>query len=189
METFHELVEECGGAGDLKALDLASLIYLSIAIDKVVSYNSILCRWDVTRPAIRGKFDRHDYAFLWSYGEIAPAITGKGYEWAIKQTGKALSELMGLFGCEAPKRKENSKVGPVQTTIDLPEKEKPETALIPPVITCQSADVLMNVEDASVDAVVMDPPYYDNVMYAELADFFYVWLKRTAGLLYPGQFA
>jgi putative DNA methylase len=43
--------------------------------------------------------------------------------------------------------------------------------------------------DASVDAVVMDPPYYDNVMYAELADFFYVWLKRTAGLLFPEQFS
>jgi hypothetical protein len=27
-----------------------------------------------------------------------------------------------------------------------------------------------------------------NVMYAELADFFYVWLKRTAGLLFPEQF-
>jgi adenine-specific DNA methylase len=34
----------------------------------------------------------------------------------------------------------------------------------------------------------MDPPYYDNVMYAELSDFFYVWLKRTAGLLYTHLF-
>jgi hypothetical protein len=34
----------------------------------------------------------------------------------------------------------------------------------------------------------MDPPYYDNVMYAELSDFFYVWLKRTAGILYPELF-
>ena len=34
----------------------------------------------------------------------------------------------------------------------------------------------------------MDPPYYDNVMYAELADFFYVWLKRTAGYLVPELF-
>jgi adenine-specific DNA methylase len=34
----------------------------------------------------------------------------------------------------------------------------------------------------------MDPPYYDNVMYAELSDFFYVWLKRTAGLVYPELF-
>jgi hypothetical protein len=39
-----------------------------------------------------------------------------------------------------------------------------------------------------VDAVVMDPPYGGNVMYAELADFFYVWLKRTAGHVYPELF-
>jgi putative DNA methylase len=39
-----------------------------------------------------------------------------------------------------------------------------------------------------VDLVVMDPPYYDNVMYAELSDFFYVWLKRTAGYVYPELF-
>jgi adenine-specific DNA methylase len=55
-------------------------------------------------------------------------------------------------------------------------------------VTNGSGDSLA-LEDASVDCVVMDPPYYDNVMYAELADFFYVWLKRTAGLLYPEQFA
>ena len=36
--------------------------------------------------------------------------------------------------------------------------------------------------------VVMDPPYYDNVMYAELSDFFYVWLKRTAGHVFPELF-
>ena len=34
----------------------------------------------------------------------------------------------------------------------------------------------------------MDPPYYDNVMYAELSDFFYVWLKRTAGQVFPTLF-
>ena len=41
---------------------------------------------------------------------------------------------------------------------------------------------------ASIDVIVMDPPYYDNVMYAELSDFFYVWLKRTAGLIIPELF-
>lgn len=34
----------------------------------------------------------------------------------------------------------------------------------------------------------MDPPYGANVMYAELSDFFYVWLKRTAGLVSPQNF-
>ncbi|RMF46051.1 MAG: DUF1156 domain-containing protein, partial [Bacteroidetes bacterium] len=43
--------------------------------------------------------------------------------------------------------------------------------------------------DASFDAVVTDPPYYDNVPYADISDFFYVWLKRTIGHLYPEHFA
>ena len=55
-------------------------------------------------------------------------------------------------------------------------------------LTCKSGDDLDHLADASMDAVVMDPPYYDNVMYAELSDFFYVWLKRTAGHVYPGTF-
>lgn len=43
--------------------------------------------------------------------------------------------------------------------------------------------------DSFFDAVVTDPPYYDNVNYAELSDFFYVWLKRTVGNLYPDLFS
>jgi hypothetical protein len=36
--------------------------------------------------------------------------------------------------------------------------------------------------------VVIDPPYADNVPYADLADFFYVWLRRIVGDLYPEAF-
>jgi putative DNA methylase len=34
-----------------------------------------------------------------------------------------------------------------------------------------------------------DPPYYDNIGYAALSDFFYVWLRRTIGNLYPDLFS
>ncbi|HLI84004.1 MAG TPA: DUF1156 domain-containing protein, partial [Bryobacteraceae bacterium] len=30
-----------------------------------------------------------------------------------------------------------------------------------------------------------DPPYYDNIGYADLSDFFYVWLRRSLGKIYP----
>jgi putative DNA methylase len=40
-----------------------------------------------------------------------------------------------------------------------------------------------------VDAVITDPPYYDNVPYADISDFFYIWLKRTIGHLYPEHFS
>ncbi len=43
--------------------------------------------------------------------------------------------------------------------------------------------------DEFFDAVLTDPPYYDNVPYGYLADFFYVWLNRVIGDLYPDLFA
>ncbi len=33
-----------------------------------------------------------------------------------------------------------------------------------------------------------DPPYYDNIEYSDLSDFFYVWLKRNCGTVFPGVF-
>ncbi|MCL5283278.1 MAG: DUF1156 domain-containing protein [Armatimonadetes bacterium] len=43
--------------------------------------------------------------------------------------------------------------------------------------------------DDHFDAILTDPPYYDNVAYSDLSDFFYVWLKRTVGDLHPELFA
>ncbi len=37
--------------------------------------------------------------------------------------------------------------------------------------------------------VATDPPYYDNVGYADLADFFYVWLRRSLADVYPDLFS
>ncbi|HBO5640224.1 DUF1156 domain-containing protein [Pseudomonas aeruginosa] len=34
-----------------------------------------------------------------------------------------------------------------------------------------------------------DPPYYDNIGYADLSDFFYVWLRRSLRLIFPGLYA
>ncbi|MBW1682890.1 MAG: DUF1156 domain-containing protein [Deltaproteobacteria bacterium] len=34
-----------------------------------------------------------------------------------------------------------------------------------------------------------DPPYYDNIGYADLSDFFYVWLRRSLGKIYPDLFS
>jgi putative DNA methylase len=43
--------------------------------------------------------------------------------------------------------------------------------------------------DGNFDAVITDPPYYDNVPYADISDFFYVWLRGCIGYLYPEHFA
>ena len=45
-------------------------------------------------------------------------------------------------------------------------------------------------QDASCDRVIStDPPYYDNIGYADLSDFFYVWLRRSLKSVLPDLFA
>jgi putative DNA methylase len=42
---------------------------------------------------------------------------------------------------------------------------------------------------AAAKVVSTDPPYYDNIGYADLSDFFYVWLRRSLRPTYPDLFA
>jgi putative DNA methylase len=44
-------------------------------------------------------------------------------------------------------------------------------------------------EVATTKVVSTDPPYYDNIGYADLSDFFYVWLRRSLRPVYPDLFA
>lgn len=37
--------------------------------------------------------------------------------------------------------------------------------------------------------IATDPPYYDNIGYADLSDFFYIWLRRSIGSVFPQLFA
>ncbi len=43
--------------------------------------------------------------------------------------------------------------------------------------------------DDSADAIITDPPYYNAVPYADLSDFFYVWLKRCLQETHPSLFS
>lgn len=181
VEVFRDLLAEAEAHGPLSEETRAAFGYLALALDKLRDYNSRMTRWHSSRQVMVNTFDRHDFAFKWSYAEMAPIIVGQGFDWAIEQTAKCIGEMVDL----------------ARSDIDVKAalKHKQQTNLLgrtfqpPPVtVSCKSADTLNHIADASVDVVVMDPPYYDNVMYAELSDFFYVWLKRTAGHVYPEMF-
>jgi len=59
----------------------------------------------------------------------------------------------------------------------------------PPATVFQSSATELPFPDNYFDAVFTDPPYYNSVPYADLSDFFYVWLKRCIGNLYPDLFS
>jgi putative DNA methylase len=181
VEVFRELLETEEAQGTLDEATKAAFVYLSFAISKLLNWNAKLSSWNVEAERMRSVFDRHDFAFKWSYAEMAPLITGLGYDWAIEQTGKCIEELIELTRPDIDVKKANNK----GTQLDL----NLSSFVLPSItITNESGDNLYHLDDKSIDAVVFDPPYYDNVMYAELSDFFYVWLKRTAGYVYPEFF-
>lgn len=47
----------------------------------------------------------------------------------------------------------------------------------------------LSIPAATISAVVTDPPYFDEAAYADLSDFFYIWLKRTLSNEFPTVFA
>jgi putative DNA methylase len=57
------------------------------------------------------------------------------------------------------------------------------------MLACRSSSDLQDIDDASYDLVVTDPPFGGLLHYSELADFFYVWLRLTLKERYPRIFA
>ena len=188
VEVFRKLYEDETEKPDFNEVTKAAFGYLALSLDKLLNYNSRMSVWMPTREVVANTFNRHDFAFCWSHAEMALLIVGLGYDWAIEQTAKCISELVDLTRPDIDAkshRKKKGKIDPLQQKAIFDS----ETFTPPPItISCKSGDSLDHIENQSVDVVVMDPPYYDNVMYAELSDFFYVWLKRTAGYVYPELF-
>ena len=178
VEVFREMLDADRADGKLSEVGKAAYGYLALTLDTLLNYNNRAGRWDNTTGRVRSIFDRHDFAFVWSYAEMAPLVTGVGYDWAIDKTAKCIDELVALVRPET-----NGPDGDLFQDSDVAEYTPP-----PITITCKPGDSLDHIEDGGIDAVIMDPPYYDNVMYAELSDFFYVWLKRTAGHVFPELF-
>ena len=145
--------------------------YLATALDKMLSYNSKGTTWHSGRTTVAPFFARHDFSFKWSYAEMNITVPKLGMDWAVKQITDAYRGIAKLLD---PSRQVLFPDRP-ERAADLVEVHNRDAADLP-------------LSDRSVQAVVMDPPYYDNVQYAELSDFFYVWLKRTAGHLYPDLF-
>jgi len=144
----------------------AVVTYLQFAIDKGVDYNSRQTRWIPQRGQVSGTFGRHDFSLKWTFGEMIFCGPNSGAAWGLSQI---LDAYKGIAELLEPVRK--------------------ATGGNPPLTLLHGTAASMpSVADRSVDVICFDPPYYNNVQYAELSDYFYVWQKRTLGDLYPDLF-
>ncbi|WP_206881767.1 DUF1156 domain-containing protein [Alicyclobacillus mali (ex Roth et al. 2021)] len=144
----------------------AVVTYLQFAIDKGLDYNSKQTRWHYGRGVIVNTFGRHDFSLKWTFAEMVLTGPNSGIAWGLTQVIDAYKGVSGL----------------------LPHKVDGGLRDTRARVLCGTAAYLGG-ESSSVDLICMDPPYYNNVQYAELSDYFYVWQRRTLRDLYPGYFS
>ncbi|MBF0103582.1 MAG: DUF1156 domain-containing protein [Desulfobacterales bacterium] len=163
-EILNELGEDKGRA---------VVTYLQFAIDKGVDYNSRLTTWENTRSIVKHVFARHDFALTWTFGEMIFSGDNSGFAWTLSQIIDSYQGMAELLQQTANSPSQSPPLG---------EERKRLTILN------GTAAHISTIQNDSVDFICMDPPYYNNVQYAELSDYFYVWQKRTLQDLYPDYF-
>ena len=157
--------EQKGGIWDSALLEAESdkyaaglATFLSFVVDKQADLGNTLNRWEPVAQCPRQLFSRQAIPMVWDYAEGNPLGTSSG-SWEVLIE----NEYRGLNS--QPMQIQSPKIGNViQFDAKLPRK-----FANPPLVST-------------------DPPYYDNVPYADLSDFFYVWLRRSLSGIYPDLF-
>ena len=135
-------------------------VYSAFIFDSAIDYNSVLSLWHPGRNVIAHTMALQAFPFKQSFAEWNQIGTNGGYEWTIRKVTKSIRELLKLLP-------------PTPGTVSL--------------FNLDAANLPCG--DCSIPIIITDPPYSNNVMYAEVSDFFYVWLKRLVGDLFPEEFA
>ena len=178
VQAFRELVDADRAAGEMTETRKAAWCYAALAFDKTFNRNSYRSFWDPGTNKIAHTFAQHDFGMKWSYAEMSIAIRSLGLQWALDEMFDCITKLTAMAGHEP------YSAAPLAPATDA------NTNAAPPSVVISGDARMLDLDDGSVDAIVFDPPYHNNVNYAELSDFFYVWLKRTAGyVLDDGLFA
>ena len=133
----------------------AVVTYLAFTIDKCANLWSSLVTWMNDRGAFREVFARQAIPMVWDFAEASP-FSERGGSWSL-----CLSKVhMSLAAL------------PVVDVNSLTE----------PVA---QRDASARVRECTGAVLSTDPPYYDNISYADLSDFFYVWLRRNLDDVWP----
>ena len=174
MVTLVECVNETLSEARLEIGDKrgrALRLMLSIAVDKAANYNSKQASWHSGRQVVGPAFQRHDLSMRWSFSEFDASRSLPS--WVLHQVTDAVNAIANLAKELNPGLFGQNVVRPVDRLS----------------IANRPAQSLPDIKSKTVRCIVVDPPYYDNVMYSELSNYFYVWLKRMLGEEFPEFFS
>ena len=171
----------------------AGKLNLGMLVSTSLEFNSMLCGykgWYKRRPgAIRHTFALHAYSFQYTALENNP-VNGRKSSGNLQQLFRDRIERGRKWAALPVERmvNEDGKTSQVKilgetdvgVEVSSPAEIKHESNRF---WLIQGDSRKLPLDDHSVDLVVTDPPYYDNVQYSDLAAFFRGWLSR----LLPGE--
>lgn len=154
--------------------------FFLLAFSNSLKYNNMFAKYNATRGFITDIFRTHSYS-----PSMAP-VEGNCYDTA-KGRGAftAFVNLVVEGKCYSRDPFERIYDGESMRKINLTPKKPPKIVenyqkMVKDggdaILRCGSSEHI-DIPDGVVDAVITDPPYYGNVMYSELSNFFYVWLQ------------
>jgi adenine-specific DNA methylase len=150
---------------------------LGLIQGKGLNWNSLGATWKVDDQSIRAQFEKHNFSFKWTFAEFEGADSL--WKWAHERN---VANYRAIATALQPGRQAWTLGGAtfLGARDDLSSPVPAEAS-----ISRESAANLSFVRDGSQTLVCIDPPYSDNVMYGELADFFGVWEHHTVGAIWP----
>jgi len=151
-------------------------------------YQNLLCRYDTYALKCQDIFSVHGFPVGLVQCENnllgTPGVGGGGFRHFIEKFRKAKAYCRRPFETRQHGRsKERVHISGEKIEAALVTRfpaGKPAQAL---VMCASAADFVL--EPGTLDGVFTDPPYYDNVQYAELIDFCYVWLRHSLRREFP----
>lgn len=141
----------------------AILVLLSFISTRIVNYNSRLCPMHVRFGYVSDMLGNNNLQFQWHFGETNPLAGGQSYPSFIDSVLDNYEDTVSYY----PNYTEDTR----------------DTKVL------QGDGSILSVESESVPAIIIDPPYGDNIVYSEIADPFYVWLREYLGDVFSDQFS
>lgn len=151
-----------GGTG-ARAYGEAISVYLAFAVDRLADFNSTSCGWIPVVQATRNTFARQALPMTWDYAELNPFG-----DW-----------LANYEACL------DKIIKPIEVSIQSVITSGTQKS----GISSQHDATAPHPHDTTPKLISTDPPYYDNISYADLSGFFYVWLRRCLNSVYPDLFS
>jgi putative DNA methylase len=170
----------------------AERLVLALLVSTSLEFNSMLCGYkggNRRRPgAIRHTFSHHAYSFPYTAAENNPLFPLGGSGTLVRLFESRVVKARRWAVSPVERRIEEGKTHKVAIT---GERDLGHEVFSPDELResnrrfflYQGDSRHVSLDDASVDYIVTDPPYYDSVQYSDLAAFFRVWL----GLFLPGE--